>query len=267
MMVRIVDLGPEDVPAYCQCLEEWSPDMPDAGDHKRVWYERMKDRGLRVKLALDESGTVGGMIQYVPVDRSFVDGRDLYVILCIWVHGHKQGRGDFRKRGMGIALLEAAEADARTLGAAGMAAWGMALPVFMRASWFRKRGYIKADAIGFQRLLWKAFREGAQAPRWIREKKKPGRGGDKVAVTAFLNGWCPAMNMTFERAKRAAAELGGGIEFRAVDTFDRATFLEWGISDAVYIDGKPLRTGPPPSYEKVRRAIARKARKPPSVRP
>lgn len=266
MSVRVIDLRPEDVNAYCQCLEEWSPDMPDAGNHKRLWYERMKDRGLRVKLALDENGAVGGMIQYVPVDLSFVDGRDLFVILCIWVHGHKQGRGDFRKRGMGKALLGAAEADARALGAAGMAAWGMALPFFMRASWFRKRGYVKTDAVGFQRLLWKPFREDAVRPKWVREKKRPGRGDGKVAVTAFLNGWCPAMNMTFERAKRAAAELGERVEFRAVDTFDRGTFLEWGVSDAVYIDGKPLRTGPPPSYEKVRKAISRKARKLPSAR-
>lgn len=54
----------------------------------------MKEKGLRVKLALDDSGNVGGM-----------------------------------------------------------AAWGMAIPVFMRASWFRKHGYKKADKIGMQVLL------------------------------------------------------------------------------------------------------------------
>ena len=48
---------------YCLCLEDWSPEMREAGDHKRAWYERMKGKGLRVKLALDEAGTVGGMIQ------------------------------------------------------------------------------------------------------------------------------------------------------------------------------------------------------------
>jgi hypothetical protein len=36
-----------------------------------------------------------------------------------------------------------------------------------------------------------------------------------------------------------------------MDTFDRETFLEWGISDALFIDGKQVRTGPPPSYEKI----------------
>ncbi len=258
--MRIIDLRDEDVGLYGVCLEDWSPEIREAGDHKRAWYQRMKGRGLRVKLALDDAGTIGGMIQYVPVELSFVEGRGLYFVNCIWVHGHKAGRGDFRRKGMGKALLEAAESDARSLGATGMAAWGMALPVFMRASWFRKRGYKKADGMGMQVLLWKPFRYEAEAPKWIRPKKRPEPGTERVCVTAFLNGWCPAMNMTFERAKRAASEFGDRADFRAVDTFDRETFLEWGISDAVFIDGKPLRTGPPPSYKKIRRLIARRIR-------
>ncbi len=55
--------------------------------------------------------------------------RSLYFILCIWVHGHKQGPGNLQKRGMGKALLQAAEDDARDLGAKGIAAWGLWLPI------------------------------------------------------------------------------------------------------------------------------------------
>ena len=73
------------------------------------------DRGLRVKLALDDSGTVGGMVQYLPIEQSFVEGKDLYFVLCIWVHGYKQGRGNYQKRGMGKAMLDAAEIDDKLL--------------------------------------------------------------------------------------------------------------------------------------------------------
>ncbi len=73
------------------------------------------------KLAVDERGVVGGMIQYLPIEQSTVDGSGLYFIPCIWVYGHKQGRGNFQGHGMGSALLEAAEADVRTLGAKGLA--------------------------------------------------------------------------------------------------------------------------------------------------
>ena len=105
----------------------------------------MKDKGLGVKLALDDKGNIGGMIQYIPIEYSFVEGKDMYFILCIWVHGHKHGRGDFRKKGMGKALIKAAEEDVRTKGAKGIVAWGLSIPVFMRASWFKKQGYKKID--------------------------------------------------------------------------------------------------------------------------
>jgi GNAT superfamily N-acetyltransferase len=257
----IISLTNENEKLYCVCLEDWSDEMKEAGDHKAKWLEKMRARGLRVKLALDDRGEVGGMIQYVPVEESFVEGQGLYFIQCIWVHGYKQGRGNFQKKGMGTALLEAAEEDARELGAKGMAAWGMALPVFMRASWFRKHGYIKADSRSLQVLLWKPFTEDATPPHWIRNKRKSESAPGRVAVTALVNGWCPGMNMAFERAKRAAAEFGDRVAFRAVDTSDRATFREWGEADAILVDGKGIRMGPPPSYDKIRKAIAKRVKK------
>ncbi len=261
--MKIIDLSSEYEKLYFVCLEDWSEEIKEAGNHKEVWYSKMKDKGLRVKLALDDNGQVGGMIQYVPIEYSFAEGKDLYFINCIWVHGHKQGRGNFQKKGMGKALLQAAEDDARTLGAKGIAAWGVPLPFWMKASWFKKQGYIQVDKLGFleQVLLWKTFTDGAIPPKWIRQRKKPELIPGKVTVTAFLNGWCPAQSLVFERAKRAATELGDKAVFQPIDTSDRNNFLEWGILDALFIDGKPVRTGPPPSYEKIRKIIAKRLRK------
>ncbi len=259
--MRTIPISSEYEKVFCACLEDWSDEMEEAGDHKERWLARMREKGLRVRLALDDKGEVGGMIQYVPIEESFVAGRDLYFIHCIWVHGYKQGRGNFQKKGMGTALLRAAEDDARELGAKGMAAWGMAIPVFMRAAWFRKHGYKKADSIGMQILLWKPFAGDAVPPRWIRDKKKPDLEPGKVSVTALINGWCPGMNMAYERAKRAAAEFGEKVSFRTVDTFNRATFKEWGEPDAIFVDGKGLRMGPPPTYEKIRKRIAKRVKK------
>ena len=101
--MEIIDLIPEHESTYLQCLEEWSEEIKEGEDRKSRWYSRMKDRGLRVKLARDGSGTIGGMIQYLPIEEYGLQGRDLHFILCIWVHGHKQGRGNFQKRGMGKA--------------------------------------------------------------------------------------------------------------------------------------------------------------------
>ena len=135
------------------------------------------------------------------------------------------------------------------------------MPFWMKASWFKKMGYEKIDRNGMLVLLWKPFTDDAVPPRLIRPQKKPPVVADKVAVTCFRNGWCPAQNLICERAKRAAHEVGDSVVVSEIDTSDKATLREWGISDALFVDQKEMRTGPPPSYEKVRKVIAKRAKR------
>jgi GNAT superfamily N-acetyltransferase len=261
--MNIIDLDEQRLPLYFACLEDWSSEIKEAGCHKEVWYHRMKDKGLRVKLALDDHGEIGGMIQYVPIEYSIVEGAGLYFINCIWVHGHKQGRGNFQGRGMGKALLLAAEEDAKVLGAKGIAAWGLILPFWMRAGWYKKRGYRAVDRLGIAALVWKPFSPDAVPPKWITRKAQPPLEPGKVTVTAFCNGWCPAMNLVLERARRAAndPQFAGKVVFKEVDTFERSERMRWGLSDALFINGKEVRTGPPPSYDKLWKLIKNQAKR------
>ena len=259
--MTVIDLDEEHADLFCQCLEDWSEEAREGAPRRRLWYRKMRDQGLRAKLALDDEGEVGGMIQYIPAEISFIEGEGLYFVLCIWVHGHKEGRGNFQGRGMGKALLHAAEEDARALGAKGMAAWGVVLPFWMRARWFKRQGYQRVDRNGVAALMWKPFVEGAEPPRWVRERRRPGAVPGQVTVVSLINGWCVAMNLVHERARRAAAELGDRVVFQEIDTSDMDAFKEWGIADGLYIDGKQVRTGPPPSYEKIRKLIERRARR------
>jgi N-acetylglutamate synthase-like GNAT family acetyltransferase len=259
--MKIIDLTDQHKDLYCLCLEDWSSEIKEAGDHKARWYDIMKDRGLRVKLATDDNGTVAGMIQYAPIEHTHIEGKDLYFIYCVWVHGYKQGRGNFQKKGMGKALLAAAEEDVKKLGGKGVAAWGVALPFWMKASWFRKHGYENVDRDGISQLVWKPFTPDAVPPKWKRRVKKPVAVAGQVTVTAFKSGWCPAQNMTFERAKRAVAGCGTKAVFNEINTFDRNVLVEWGILDGLYIDGKSVGFGPPPKYDKIKKQIEKKAKK------
>jgi GNAT superfamily N-acetyltransferase len=259
--MKIIDLTPEYESIYFCCLEDWNDEVREAGDHKACWFNRMKTRGLRVKLAQDEHGVIGGMIQYLPIEESFAEGRDLYTVMCIWVHGHKKGRGDFRKKGMGKALLTAAEEDVKAMGAKGLVTWGVSLPFFMRASWFKKQGYKVIDKNGMMRLLWKPFSEEAVPPAFIKQKKKPALIAGKVNVSLFLNGWCTAQNMVYERAKRAAADFKDKVVVNEYHTSDKDLLREWGISDALFIDRKEVRNGPPPEYKKIRKLIEKRVRR------
>jgi GNAT superfamily N-acetyltransferase len=259
----VIDLNDANKNLFCLCLEDWSDDAKEAGPKRRAWVDRcQKHRGLRAKLAVDDKGVEGGMIQYGPIEHSHVDGAGLYFIYCIHIHGYRQGRGNFQKRGMGKALLAAAEEDARALGAKGMVAWGLWLPFWMKASWFKKHGYRKADRQGLAALMWKPFTDAAQPPRWFpKTGELPEPEPGKVNVTAFTSGWCLAQNLVYERAKRAAAELGDSVAFREIDTSTREAVAQSGVADAVLVDGKNLQKGPPPSYDKIRAVIAKRVRR------
>jgi GNAT superfamily N-acetyltransferase len=255
--VEIVDLNADLEKLYFVCLEDWSDEIREAGDHKACWYRKMVSKGLRVKLALADDGTPAGMIQYLPIEYSFAHGSGLGFVLCTWVHGYKQGPGNFQGQGMGSALLRAAEQDARTQGWHGLAAWGVPLPFWMRARWYKKQGYRVADRQGVLGpvLLWKPFVEGAMAPKWIRSRRKPAATPGQVTVTCFNSGWCPAQNMVYERARRAVAQSGAPVVFEGIDTSNHQAMVEWGISDGLFVDGKKVRTGPPPSFESIRKRI------------
>ena len=259
--MEIIDLIKEHEQTYFNCLENWSSEIEEGYPHKENWYKIEKHRGLRVKLAKSDKGELIGMIQYVPIGNSFVDGKDLYVVLCIWVHGHPEGVGNQQGKGIGKALIKAAEIDVKSLGAKGLAVWGLSIPTFMRASWFRKQGYKKADRMGIQVLLWKQFSRDAEKPAWFRPKKKPEKIKGSVEITIFQNGWCPVQNIASNRIKRAALEFGDIVKITEYNTSNRKTFLEWGISDGIFVNGKEVRTGPPPSYEKLRKIVYRRVKK------
>ena len=43
--MKVIDLTAENESVYFVCLEDWSDEMREAGDHKERWYRSMKDRG------------------------------------------------------------------------------------------------------------------------------------------------------------------------------------------------------------------------------
>ncbi|MDO9576780.1 MAG: GNAT family N-acetyltransferase [Candidatus Cloacimonadales bacterium] len=211
--MKIVDLTEKHHKTYFCCLEDWSDEMKEAGDHKQKWFEKMKDEGLRVKLALDEKENVCGMIQYAPIEYSPAAGKDLYFIFCIWVHGYKgKGVGNMQKKGMGKALIQAAEMDVKQIGAKGIAAWGLSQPFWIPSAFYKNFGYELADAMGIQELVWKPFTKDAHPPKWRKPEKKPIKISGKVTITAFISGWCTTYNVGFENFRKAAAEFDDKVE-------------------------------------------------------
>ena len=249
---------------YFNCLEEWSKEMAESGDLKEKWFDKFKDKGLRVKLARNEQDEIVGMIQYMPAELSFVsDGEGYYIIKCIWVHGYKEGVGNNQKHGIGTLLLEAAEKDMLGMNLRGILSWGVDLPFWMKASWFKKHGYKRIDKYKGMVLMVKSDENTNHKPRFIRNIKIKEREKDsnKVEILIFKNGWCPANNIVVMRTLRAIKEFEDYIDVIIFDTTDRDVFLEYGIYDGVYINGKNIQSGPPPSYKKIFNRIKKAVKK------
>ncbi|TSA20708.1 hypothetical protein D4R75_07175 [bacterium] len=57
------------------------------------------------------------------------------------------------------------------------------------------------------------------------------------------------------------SELKDKVALQEIDTFDPAVFREWGIADALFVDNKQVRTGPPPTYEKIRKLVVKRTKR------
>jgi len=260
-VVDVIDVTEENADIFCMCLEDREEEAREAGKRRREWYEKMKGRGLGAKLAMVD-GKVAGMIQYAPGDEVLLEnGEGTFFINCVWVPAYNDDRGSFQGKGVGKALLAAAEKDARERGAKSMTAWGLRIPVWMKAAWFKKQGYRKVHTSGIAALMWKPFEEGLQTPRFVPPRRKPDLIPGKVKLSVVAKGWCRASNMAIDRAIRIAHEFGDSVIIEEVDTTDLSVALEWGGNDTLWVDQKEISTGPPPSEEKIRSIIAKRVKR------
>jgi len=256
--MKIIDLDKDHESEYLACLEEWDKEMIENRYIKEAWLHKMQKKGLRTKLSLTEKGDVAGMIEYVPIEHSYAEGEDLYFINCIWVHGYEdKGVGNQQSKGIGTALLQAAEEDVRSMGKKGLVAWGIPENFWMTAAWYQKHGYEKVDQLKWRILVWKPFADDAKPPRWIRGEYAQEQMPDKVRVTAFYSGQCPAENCTYSRAKLVAGEFGDPVVFEVIDKSNDENRRRYGIQGGLYIDGKNISKGPPPSCEEIRDKISK----------
>ena len=251
--MKIIDLDKKNEDTYLVCMEDWSEGMVEAKPIKEKWCREMKGKGLRVKLALTDDGDVAGMIEYMPIEESYADGKNLYFINCIWVHGHpEKGIKNVQGMGMGKALLKAAEEDVLSLDAKGLVAWGVAMDFWMKASWYEKQGYKKVDQEGMMALVWKPFTPDAVQPKWHRGKFEQKLVPGKVKMTAFYHGQCPAQNTVYLNANKVADEFGDKIVFEEINMNNAENRRKYGMATGLYVDGKNISEGPPVDYDEIR---------------
>lgn len=233
--------------AYLKCLKVWT-DTNTA--RKEKWMDHMGN-DLNVIMKTEDNDHVG-MIQYVPIEYSIAEGRNMYFIQCIWVNGYEEAFGPKQKKGYGKELLKKAVEDAREKGADAIVAWTYKDDDWLPASWYEKQGFSLIDTELYYELLWMPFRD-VEPPKLVRRKPFP--LFKKPTVSLFVNGWCTSCNKLYDIALGIARGYGDKIDIIQYDTSDREVFMKYGIMDGIFVNSREIIYLGKPIDDELRTAI------------
>ena len=218
--------------AFLKCLKVWN-DSHNA--RKEKWMDFIGD-DLNVIMKKEGNDYVG-MIQYVPIEYGFAEGKNMYFIQCIWVNGYDEAFGPKQRKGYGTELLKQAIEDVKAKGADAIVAWTYKDDDWLPSSWYERQGFELIDTELYYELLWMPFKD-AEPPKLVRRKAFP--KFVKPTVSLFVNGWCQSGNKLHDIALGIAKEYGDRIDIMDYDTTDRDAFVKYGIMDGIFVNDKEI---------------------------
>ena len=204
---------------------------------KEWWRYHHAYLGLRTLVAYEGPRPVGH-IEYMPIEHAPrpVAGHNLAFINCLHVSPHARGRG------VGSGLVEAAERQVRdhTDGMAVLASWsGPSLP----AHFFIETGFQPVGSRQGEALLNKPFRR-ASSPHFLPVRFLPRTSEGRIPVDFFHCPQCPYSGWVLHKLQREGQLDAPDVDLRLYDTGDRQAVEMWGVSNRVYIDGRPIGSVP-----------------------
>jgi len=120
--------------------------------HKMTWLQERFSEGLKIQIVY-EGGRSVGFIEYLPAELGWraVRAPGYVLIHCLWVVGRAKNQG------YGSRLLDACLADARQMGASGVAMVTSSRPWLAGSKLLLKHGFERADEMPPFELLVKRF--------------------------------------------------------------------------------------------------------------
>jgi GNAT superfamily N-acetyltransferase len=251
--LTIRNMEEEDEQYVGTCTHVNESDEIDACARQRLsWLKKIYGKGLRVKVVLLEGKHVG-FLYLVPIEVSPWGplGEGLMVIPCLVV------TESAKHRGIGRALLEEAEEEAKHQGRKGLATLAYTHDFwFMPAGFFEACGFSAVDRRGQEVLLWKVFDDTARAPRLLKRNYNYGPIPGKVVIDLFFNTFCQTSLIEAQRVREVAAEFGQDVVLHEYPADDRETLLQFQIPRAIFVNGKEIWWGHEAPKEGIRKAIS-----------
>lgn len=263
MLVEVKDMdeSSEYFASTCTHVNE-SEEIDVDAKERLAWLKKMHGKGLRVKIVRVDS-KIAGFLNMMPIERSSMGplGEDLMVIWCLVVPK------EFKGRGAGRALVEAAEEEAKRQGKKGLVTYGYRWDFwFMPASFFETLGFKQVDArrvdYGGETgsldeivILWRPLDDTAKPPRFPESKYEFRPVPGKVVVDLFWDISCQTTNIEGKRVKEVAEEFGDKVVLNEYPTHDHDVFMKYQKHRGIFINGKEIGWGHEAPKEGVRKAI------------
>ena len=239
--IRVSDVT-EDTLWYVACcaqLTEGAEKEQAVRLHEDWMRKTLTRSGMRAKVALDGDKPIGFLF-LLPIERTswYIAGQHLATIQCMNVEA------DYRGRGVGEMLLEAAE-DAARAHAKGIVViaydpsdW------FIPASFFQTHGYQEVERRGTSVLMFKPFEEDVAAPHFIsRHYRAPRPISGKVIVEAFWSPQCLTTALDLVHVREVCSEFGEDVVLHEYNASMPGMRERFGIPRTIFVNGAEIGWG------------------------
>lgn len=207
------------------------------------WYGELEawlDGGrLKGQVARDDDGTVIGFVLYYPIEQAPMEigGEGLYMVQCIQV------KPPHDKEAVAKAMIESAIADARSSGASGVVAEGLAemepLHDHVTAAFLEDLGLKKGPSRGFATLYYSVFDRNAREPHYLPQRLRSAQKKAKLQVDVMSCKLCYVGIQNRETVLKAVERSKSDrVEVTVHDQTSRPAVIDKGFSTGVFIDGK-----------------------------
>ncbi len=237
--MHLSELSDENKEHFFYCLSPVSPENRERAENRRKWHRKYKSKGYVARVLTLDDGTIAGKCHYLPIEHSPLIGKDLMVILCIYVHRYDRHIGDQRGNGFGRFMIREIEKDARQKGYRGVAAWAMDME-WNSVSFYKHMGYRELDSMGKIKVVYKPFQFDVIPPRLL-PVHIPGKSSEnKVNVFVSDNNWCDG-GMKRSIARAAVKDMSDKVNYQEAACHCRHRHLHLGNAGGIFIEGKPYR--------------------------
>jgi predicted N-acetyltransferase YhbS len=224
--------------SVCTHIDDLNKEMNYAASIREKWIRETMEKGLKIKVAIDEGEPVG-FVHCLPIELGSwgMSGRDLMTIPCLAVQ-YRRIYNRERGSGIGRALMKAVEEEAKESKKGGVAVLCYDNDsFFMPFAFFKKLGYKEIARQNNTVLVIKAWSDvDPPAMHKLNYRFEPIKG--KVVVDAFWTPICLTSIIEIKRVREICSEYGNKVILNEYNCGIKNILEKYQTQRALFFNGK-----------------------------